>query len=196
MSVLLFYLIQLIPEHAPGHVKVGITDNLPERLAQIDTSSPRLIVVKTWECPRHLEQSAIKAITVNCRPVPHRTTGKVTEVFDTDNLGEMIARGDRYFAQINAFNNSTSRYNQPQQPSRSAATAPTLPSPLPPPSLPDILPPPSRPLLGPPLGLSNRPKYGTFDPATSQPGDIGRLRPRYQRNEKRDGLLNEPLKRR
>jgi hypothetical protein len=85
-----FYIVQLVPELMPERVKIGYTDNLESRLIEHQTSAPTAIYVKTWECKRSWDQSAMDCITRDgCHLV-------MNEVYEGDIEG-FIKRGESFF---------------------------------------------------------------------------------------------------
>jgi hypothetical protein len=82
-----FYLLLLEPNHDPGRFKVGIADNLPERLRQHRCSAPLLKVLNTWPCKRLWEKTAIDCAAAGCERVH-------TEVFRTESV---VERCNRFF---------------------------------------------------------------------------------------------------
>jgi hypothetical protein len=85
-----FYLLLLEPDHDPGRFKVGIADNLSERLRQHRCSAPLLKVLNTWPCKRLWEKTAIDCAAAGCERVH-------TEVFRTDSIEVVVERCNRFF---------------------------------------------------------------------------------------------------
>jgi hypothetical protein len=85
-----FYLLLLEPDHDPGRFKVGIADNLPERLRQHRCSAPLLKVLNTWPCKRLWEKTAIDCAAAGCERVH-------TEVFRTESIESVVERCTRFF---------------------------------------------------------------------------------------------------
>lgn len=91
-----FYVIQLVPEIAPGRIKLGFAQSAERRLDVHRVSSPTAELVKTWRCKRTWEQTAIDSVTrEGCRKI-----GKVigAEVFDTEDLPAVVDRANSFFS--------------------------------------------------------------------------------------------------
>ncbi len=87
-----FYIIQLAPDLKPGRVKLGFTSVVAERLAEHQVSAPTAVLYHTWPCHRSWEKAAIASLTrAGCTMLRN-------ESFDCDNLEDMVARGDAFFA--------------------------------------------------------------------------------------------------
>ena len=87
-----FYAIQLVPELDPKRVKLGFAADITERLAQHRTAAPTARVARTWPCKRSWELTVMDAITAcGCRLI-------LNEVFEVDDLSDLLARGDAFFA--------------------------------------------------------------------------------------------------
>jgi hypothetical protein len=85
-----FYVIQLIPEHAPERVKIGYTDNLDTRLKEHQTSAPTARLIRSWPCKRAWDYAAMDSITrIECHHV-------MNEVYE-GNIAGFLARGDKFF---------------------------------------------------------------------------------------------------
>jgi hypothetical protein len=85
-----FYLIQLEPEHDPGRFKVGFAASIVERLRQHRCSAPFATTLRKWPCRRSWERAAIDCVTFDCEQIH-------TEVFRTDSIESVIARGEAFF---------------------------------------------------------------------------------------------------
>lgn len=86
-----FYLIQLIPELDPNRIKLGFAIDMTDRLAQHRTAAPTAILLKSWPCKRTWETTVIDCLSVvACRHI-------LNEVFECDNLDDLIRRGDDLF---------------------------------------------------------------------------------------------------
>ena len=91
-----FYVIQLIPELAPLRVKLGFANDMPDRLAQHRTSAPTATLVKSWPCRRSWEVTAMDALTAR------GASFILNEVFEVDDLKDLVQRGDAFFALLPA----------------------------------------------------------------------------------------------
>jgi hypothetical protein len=96
-----FYLLQLEPDHDPGHFKVGFATSLPERLRQLRCSAPLTTVVRTWPCKRLWEKSAIESVADGCERLH-------TEVFRTASLESVVAKCEQFFALMPTLPSRTS----------------------------------------------------------------------------------------
>ena len=85
-----FYLALLEPEHDPGRFKVGFTTNIRERMRSHQTAALYAVLKKTWPCKPLWEKTAIECVTQNCHQLH-------TEVFHTDDIGEVIDRANQFF---------------------------------------------------------------------------------------------------
>jgi hypothetical protein len=85
-----FYLIELEPAHDPGRFKVGFTTDLDGRLQKHRCSAPFARYVKTWQCRRAWEKTAIDCVTDGCERLH-------TEVFRSTLLESAVARADSFF---------------------------------------------------------------------------------------------------
>jgi hypothetical protein len=86
--------IQLVPELAANRLKLGFASDVADRLQQHRTSAPTATVRKTWPCRKAWELTAIAALTVvGCRLI-------LNEVFECDDLEQLLARGDAFFGML------------------------------------------------------------------------------------------------
>ena len=88
-----FYLVQLEADHDPGRFKVGFAASLNERLRALRCSAPFATVVKSWDCRRLWERTAIDCVTAGCERLH-------TEVFRTSSLQAVVEKCDRLFAMM------------------------------------------------------------------------------------------------
>jgi len=95
-DVRFFYVIQLVPELAPLRVKLGFANDMSDRLAQHRTSAPTATIVKTWPCRRTWEVTAMDALTAGGARLI------LNEVFEVDDLQDLVQRGDSFFASLPA----------------------------------------------------------------------------------------------
>lgn len=86
-----FYLIQLEPKHDPGRLKLGFATNIEERLRTHRTTAPFSKVLRTWPCKLLWEKTAIECVSQDCEKLH-------TEVFRTQSIENVKARGDSFFA--------------------------------------------------------------------------------------------------
>jgi hypothetical protein len=112
-NVGVFYIIQLVPDLDPNRLKFGFAESLEQRLSEHRTAAPTARVLRAWPCKRSWELTAMDALTgVGCRLI-------LNEVFECDDLEEVVARGDAFFkllpepgvhvplAQSSPFNSAT-----------------------------------------------------------------------------------------
>lgn len=92
-----FYLIQLEPNHDPGRFKVGFAANMVDRLRALRCSAPYATPLRTWQCRRLWERTAIDCVTVGCDRVH-------TEVFRTDSLEQVMQKCEQFFALMPGLN--------------------------------------------------------------------------------------------
>jgi hypothetical protein len=86
-----FYLIQLVPELDAKRIKLGFAIDLNDRLVQHRTSAPTAKVLKAWPCKRSWEIAVMDCLSsVACRHI-------LNEVFECDNLDDLIGKGDDLF---------------------------------------------------------------------------------------------------
>ena len=85
-----FYLVLLEPEYDPGRFKVGFTTNINERMRSHKTAAPFAKLKDTWPCRPLWERTAIECVTQGCHPL-------YTEVFRTDDIGEVIDHANQFF---------------------------------------------------------------------------------------------------
>ena len=86
-----FYVIQVVPELDPNRVKLGFASDIDNRLQSHRTSAPTAIVARKWPSRKSWEVTAISAMTaVGCRLISG-------EVFECDELDQLLLRGDRFF---------------------------------------------------------------------------------------------------
>lgn len=88
----LFYLIQLIPELSENRVKLGFSNEISARLASHRTSSPTAVLIKSWDCKRTWERTAMDSATrTGCRLIAN-------EVFECDSVDKIADRLDTFFS--------------------------------------------------------------------------------------------------
>ena len=86
-----FYIIQPIPEFAPQRIKLGFTTNINGRISTYKTISPNAKLIKAYNCKPTWELAAIASITKNnCELI-------LNEVYETNNLEELIKNADTFF---------------------------------------------------------------------------------------------------
>jgi len=85
-----FYLLLLEPDHDPGRFKVGFAQSLDERVRTLRCSAPFLKVIKTWDCKRLWEKTAIECVSDGCEQLH-------TEVFRTASIESVIAKCEKFF---------------------------------------------------------------------------------------------------
>jgi hypothetical protein len=86
-----FYIIQVVPEFAPHRVKLGFASDTQARLDAHRTSAPTAKLIKSWPCKRSWEVCAITSVTRDgCTLVAN-------EVYDCDDLKNLVKRGDDFF---------------------------------------------------------------------------------------------------
>jgi len=86
-----FYVIQLIPEFDPKRIKLGFAIDLNDRLAQHRTAAPTAKVLQSWPCKRSWEVTVTDCLSsVACRHI-------LNEVFECNNLDDLVRRGDELF---------------------------------------------------------------------------------------------------
>jgi len=86
-----FYLIQLVPELDAKRIKLGFAIDLNDRLSQHRTAAPTAKVLKSWPCKRSWEATVMDCLSsVACRHI-------LNEVFECDNLDDLIEKGDDLF---------------------------------------------------------------------------------------------------
>jgi len=86
-----FYAIQLVPELAPGRVKLGFADIVETRLAQRRTSAPTARLLRSWPCRRSWERTAIDALSAIGGELV------LNEVFEFPDIDALLRRGDEFF---------------------------------------------------------------------------------------------------
>jgi hypothetical protein len=86
-----FYAIQLVPEFAPGRVKLGFADSVEQRLSQHRTSAPTARLLRSWPCRRAWERTAIDALSAIGGALV------LNEVFEFAEIEEILRRGDDFF---------------------------------------------------------------------------------------------------
>ena len=87
-----FYIMQLIPELDATRIKLGFAESIQDRLAQHQTSAPTAKLVKAWACKRSWEGTVIDClVSSGCRLLTN-------EVYECDDIEEIIARGNKLFA--------------------------------------------------------------------------------------------------
>jgi DNA-binding XRE family transcriptional regulator len=87
-----FYLVQLAPDAAPQRVKFGWASDPSRRLLDHRCAAPTAQLVRSWPCLQEWEQKAIVAITTE------RCVRVSREVFDSEDLDDVIRRAEEYFA--------------------------------------------------------------------------------------------------
>jgi len=86
-----FYVVQVVPEFKETRIKLGFATDVDARLAAYRTIAPTAQMVKAWPCKEAWEQAAIDCATSKgCRRIGQ-------EVYDCDNLQEVLERLDRFF---------------------------------------------------------------------------------------------------
>lgn len=90
------YIVQLEPDLIPARHKLGFASNPHDRLTDYRCANPNAIIVKTWPCRRTWEKAAIDALTDSAG------THIGGEVFDLDDVPEVIAKGDSFFSLLPA----------------------------------------------------------------------------------------------
>lgn len=91
-SIGAFYVIQLVPELDPSRIKLGFAEDAQNRLTEHRTAAPTAVLLKSWPCKRSWESTVIDALASNgCRLI-------LNEVYECNDLPELIARGDRLFS--------------------------------------------------------------------------------------------------
>lgn len=87
----MFYVIQLVPELDPRRIKLGFTIGLNDRLVQHQTAAPTAKVLKSWPFKRSWEVTVMDCLSsVACRHI-------LNEVFECDDLDNLVRRGDEFF---------------------------------------------------------------------------------------------------
>lgn len=90
------YVVQLVPELSPNRIKLGHTRNLRIRMASYLTACPTAVMIAAWDCSIEDEKEAIRTMTwESCRPLSD-------EVFDTDDLELVLAKGRKLFGSLRA----------------------------------------------------------------------------------------------
>lgn len=85
-----FYLISLEPDLDPNRFKVGFGADVNERLRRHKISAPFARIIKTWPCKALWEKTAIDCVSQGCERLH-------TEVFRTEDIGDVLGRGDSFF---------------------------------------------------------------------------------------------------
>jgi hypothetical protein len=86
-----FYVIQLVPELDPNRLKLGFAIDLNDRLIQHRTAAPTARIAKSWPCKRSWEITVMDCLAAaNCRHI-------LNEVFECNNLAELIEKGEQLF---------------------------------------------------------------------------------------------------
>jgi hypothetical protein len=101
-----FYLIQLEPDHDPKRFKVGFAADITERLRAIRCAAPFATVLKTWDCRRLWEKTAIDCVTFNCEQIH-------TEVFRTTSVEDVARRCDNFFGMMPVLNDKKNKCHPP-----------------------------------------------------------------------------------
>ena len=79
------------PWYPASCVKLGFAIDLNDRLVQHRTAAPTARVLKSWPCKRSWEVTVMDCLSsVTCRHI-------LNEVFECDNLDDLIGRGDELF---------------------------------------------------------------------------------------------------
>jgi hypothetical protein len=87
-----FYVIQLVPELDPRRVKLGFAIDLNDRLVQHRTAAPTAKVLRSWGCKRSWETTVMDCLASrDCRHI-------LNEVFECENLENLVNRGDDLFS--------------------------------------------------------------------------------------------------
>ena len=94
-----FYVIQLIPELDARRIKLGFAYDVNDRLTQHRTSAPTAKLLKAWPCKRSWEGTVIDALAL--------VSGKLilNEVYEFEEINELINRGDQLFSLLPNPNN-------------------------------------------------------------------------------------------
>ncbi len=86
-----FYVIQLVPDLAPGRIKLGFASDVVTRLGAHQTAAPTAALVKMWPCKRSWEGAAIDSITRSgCVRIG-------AEVYQCDSVDEVVWQGNQFF---------------------------------------------------------------------------------------------------
>jgi len=88
-----FYLIQLEPDHDPLRFKVGFAANMNVRLRALRCSAPFSTLVRSWQCRRLWERTAIDCVTNGCDRLH-------TEVYRCNSLEAVVGKCERFFAMM------------------------------------------------------------------------------------------------
>ena len=84
-----FYIIQLIPELMSNRIKLGFATNVENRLKTHKTSAPTAILMRSWECNKEWERTAIASITrYECKHIG----GEVFECKDLIKLNTVLRK--------------------------------------------------------------------------------------------------------
>jgi hypothetical protein len=84
--------IRLVPELDPRRVKLGFADEVNSRLTQHRTAAPTAVVIKTWPCKRSWEGTVMDCLSsYSCKLI-------LNEVFECDDVDDLLRRGDALFA--------------------------------------------------------------------------------------------------
>jgi hypothetical protein len=87
-----FYVIQLVPELDPKRIKLGFAIDLNDRLLQHKTAAPTAKVLKSWPSKRSWEGTVMDCLaSQDCRHI-------LNEVFECENIENLIKRGDDLFS--------------------------------------------------------------------------------------------------
>ena len=86
-----FYLMKCEPELDPGRFKVGFATDVRERLRKHKTSAPHMSLERQWPCKFLWEKTAIDCVTEGCQRLG-------TEVFRTNSIESVIAKGEEFFS--------------------------------------------------------------------------------------------------
>lgn len=91
-----FYIIQLVPDLLKNRIKLGYATNVSQRLSQHQTSAPTAVLIKSYQCNKSWETTAINCVMANCR---HVRLG--AESFDFDDVDMVIKIADKFFNLMN-----------------------------------------------------------------------------------------------
>jgi len=87
-----FYVVQLVPDLDPRRLKLGFAVDMNERLSQHRTAAPTAACLRAWPCRRSWESTVIDSVTrTGCRLI-------ISEVYEADDVGELLRRGDEFFS--------------------------------------------------------------------------------------------------
>jgi hypothetical protein len=92
-----FYVIRVVPELAPNRIKLGYAANVGIRLQAHRTIAPTVELVQSWPCKSGWEQVVIESVTrEGCVLIGG-------EVFECDDIAELVKRCERFFEMMPSF---------------------------------------------------------------------------------------------